>query len=55
MEIEFEKDYLKELYEDGKTSNKKYRFQPSVTKQLKTRLINCEMLIELRICFRLKV
>ncbi len=35
MEIEFEKDYLRELYEIGKTSNKKYHFQPSVTKQFK--------------------
>ena len=35
MEIEFEKDYLRELYEIGKTSNKKYRFQPSVIKQFK--------------------
>lgn len=35
MEIEFEKDYLRELYEEGKTSNKKYRFQPTVTKQFK--------------------
>jgi len=36
VEIEFEKDYLRELYEVGKTSNKKYRFQPSVAKQFKT-------------------
>lgn len=35
MEIEFEKDYLRELYEDGQTKNKKYRFQPSVKKQFK--------------------
>lgn len=35
MEIEFEKDYLRELYEEGKSSNKKFRFQPSVTKQFK--------------------
>jgi len=35
VEIEFEKEYLRELYEVGKTSNKKYRFQPSVTKQFK--------------------
>ena len=35
VEIEFEQDYLRELYELGKTSNKKYRFQPSVTKQFK--------------------
>lgn len=38
MEIEFEKDYLRELYDVGKTSNKKYRFQPSVTKQFKNTL-----------------
>lgn len=33
MEINFEKDYLKELYENGKTRNKKHRFQPSVIKK----------------------
>jgi proteic killer suppression protein len=30
MLIEFEKDYLRELYEDGKTKNKKYRFQKEI-------------------------
>jgi hypothetical protein len=40
MEIEFEKDYLRELYEEGK---------------IKILLINCEMQIELRIYFYLKV
>ena len=35
MEINFEKDYLRELYEQGKTQNKKYRFQPTVVKQYK--------------------
>ncbi|MDR1679423.1 MAG: type II toxin-antitoxin system RelE/ParE family toxin [Prevotellaceae bacterium] len=30
MEIAFEKDYLRELYETGKTTSKKYRFQPQV-------------------------
>ena len=33
MEIEFEKEYLKQLYEDGKTKNKKYRFQKAVVKK----------------------
>ena len=32
MEIRFEKEYLQELYETGKTSGKKYRFQPQVVK-----------------------
>ena len=36
MVIEYEKDYLEELYNDGKCSNKKYRFQkPVVTKYQK--------------------
>ena len=33
MEINFEKDYLKELYENGKARSKKHRFQPSVIKK----------------------
>ncbi len=33
MEIIFEKDYLKELYENGKARSKKHRFQPSVIKK----------------------
>ncbi len=30
MKIEFEKEYLRELYEKGKTKDKKHRFQPQV-------------------------
>lgn len=30
MEIRFEKDYLEELYREGKASDKKYRYAPSV-------------------------
>ena len=46
MKIEFEKDYLKELYEKGKAKGKKYRFQPSVIKKYKNtidtlRVANC--------------
>ena len=36
MEIKFEKEYLKELYEDGKTKNKKYRFQKGIIKKYKS-------------------
>jgi len=37
MEIKFDKTYLQELYEDGKTKEKKYRFQPqTVAKYQKT-------------------
>lgn len=30
MYIEFDKDYLQELYTEGKTSDKKHRYQPEV-------------------------
>lgn len=30
MEVRFEKEYLRELYETGKAKEKKYRFQPQV-------------------------
>ncbi len=36
MEIEFEQDYLRELYEEGKAKGKKYRFQPSIIKKYKS-------------------
>ncbi|NDV47803.1 addiction module killer protein [Paludibacter sp. 221] len=35
MNVVFGKEYLCELYEQGKTSNKKYRFQPEVIKKYK--------------------
>lgn len=35
MEVIFENEYLKELYEEGKTKNKKYRFQPSIINRYK--------------------
>ncbi len=30
MKIAFEKEYLRELYDNGKTTDKKHRFQPQV-------------------------
>ena len=33
MEIIFEKNYLRELYQTGKTSEKKYRFQPTIIRK----------------------
>jgi len=30
MEIKFDKKYLEELYETGRTTDKKYRFQPQI-------------------------
>lgn len=33
MEIQFEKDYLRELYYDGKTSDKQHRYQLQIVKK----------------------
>ena len=32
MNVEFEKDYLADLYEKGKMTDKKHRFQPNIVK-----------------------
>ena len=34
MNVEFEKEYLAELYEKGKTDDKKHRFQPQIVNGL---------------------
>ena len=34
MEINFDKKYLEELYEIGKTTDKKYRFQPHIARPI---------------------
>ena len=38
MIVEYEKDYLRELYDNGKCSNKKYRFQKSVVTKYQKRI-----------------
>lgn len=35
MQIKFTKDYLEELYQDGKSSSKKHRFQKDIIKRYK--------------------
>ncbi|MDR1023304.1 MAG: type II toxin-antitoxin system RelE/ParE family toxin [Prevotellaceae bacterium] len=42
MEIKFEKEYLRELYEVGKTTDKKYWFQPDVVKKYQARIETLE-------------
>lgn len=38
MEINFEKEYLRQLYETGKTSDKKHRFQPQIVTRYQLRI-----------------
>ncbi len=33
MEIYFKKDYLQEIYQTGKSTDKKYRFQPEIIRK----------------------
>jgi len=42
MKIKFDKEYLSELYEVGKTTDKKYRFQPSIVKRYQARIKTLE-------------
>lgn len=42
MLVTFEKEYLRELYEEGQASDKKHRFQPQVVKKY-TRIIDLMM------------
>ncbi|MBQ3619597.1 MAG: type II toxin-antitoxin system RelE/ParE family toxin [Bacteroidales bacterium] len=38
MIIEYEKEYLQELYDKGKCKNKKFRFQPQVVQKYQKRI-----------------
>lgn len=42
MEINFEKEYLRQLYETGKTSDKKHRFQPQIVSRYQRRIKTLE-------------
>jgi proteic killer suppression protein len=42
MEIKFDREYLRELYEVGKTTDKKYRFQPDIAKRYQARIRTLE-------------
>ncbi|GHV58642.1 hypothetical protein FACS1894182_11470 [Bacteroidia bacterium] len=50
MKVKFEKEYLRELYKTGKTTDKKHRFQPQVVNgylKCVRSLINAEKIEEL--------
>lgn len=42
MVVTFEKEYLRDLYETGSTTDKKYRFQPEIVKSYKRRIKTLE-------------
>ena len=56
MIVKFDKEYLSELYYNGKCSDKKHRYQPDIVKRYKRRIdtlndascIEAEMLINMQ-------
>ncbi|OJV35115.1 MAG: addiction module killer protein [Bacteroidia bacterium 43-41] len=42
MIVSFEKEYLRDLYEKGKTTDKKHRFQPDIAKRYRERIKTLE-------------
>ena len=52
MEIKFEKEYLRELYETGKTTDKKYRFQPQIAVKYRKTIDMLESVTNVEVLFR---
>jgi len=52
MEIRFDETYLEELYETGKTSDKKYRFQPQIVKKYRKTIDTLESVASVEDLFR---
>lgn len=40
--VTFDKDYLRDLYEQGKTSDKKHRYQPDIVRRYQQRIKTLE-------------
>ena len=54
MIVTFDKDYLRELYEQGKTSDKKHRFQPDIIKRYQQRIKILESAPRIETLFQIK-
>ncbi len=54
MKIQFDKEYLKELYFIGKTTNKKYRFQPQIIQKYRKTIDVLESVEVIEELFRFK-
>ena len=53
MFIEFDKDYLRELFEPGRTSDKKHRYQPEVIKGYQKAVASLKRAINVEMLYRL--
>jgi proteic killer suppression protein len=52
MDIRFDETYLEELYETGKTTDKKYRFQPQIVKKYRKTIDTLESVESVEDLFR---
>ena len=52
--VTFEKQYLKELYDQGKTSDKKHRFQPDIVKRYQQRIKTLESAPRIETLYQIK-
>ncbi|MDE6717954.1 MAG: type II toxin-antitoxin system RelE/ParE family toxin [Muribaculaceae bacterium] len=55
MEVIFEKEYLRELYEKGKSKDKKHRFQPQIVARYQLRIKTLESVESIEELFPLKL
>ncbi len=54
MVVTFEQEYLKELYDQGKTSDKKHRFQPDIVKRYQQRIKTLESAPRIETLYQIK-
>ena len=54
MIVTFDKDYLRELYEQGKTSDKKHRYQPDIVRRYQLRIKTLESAPRIETLFQIK-
>ena len=52
--VTFDQRYLKELYDEGKTTDKKHRFQPDIVKRYQQRIKTLESAPRIETLFQIK-
>ena len=52
--VTFEEKYLKELYDEGKTTDKKHRFQPDIVKRYQQRIKTLESAPRIETLYQIK-
>lgn len=54
MIVTFDKDYLRELYEQGKTNEKRHRYQPDIVRRYQQRIKTLESAPRIETLFQIK-